>query len=620
LPRPVEAVEFDAWAGVFARLGIPPEVRSQIAARCRSNGTPVQAEILASGRADEDALDRSIADELGIRFSESVGPDDVLNGADDCLALFRRGHAVPAIRLRGKGASSEVAVVADRLRLSRAKALVAGNPEMRRELRMVSRRRLRAALLDKCRPQLMRNATGNLFGERPELSARTTITGWQGYSVGVASVLVPLLFVAHTQLAWMALHLASSFFFLACVCLRGAALTTAAPGRPAPLSRFSAAELPTYSVLVALYKEAEIVPELLVALGSILWPRGKLEIKLVCEADDRETLAALRSQPLKPWVEIIEVPAGGPRTKPKALAYALPVTSGDFVVLYDAEDRPHPAQLIEAWQTFRAGPPELACLQAPLEIRNGGGSLMTRMFGLEYSALFNGLLPFLSGSRLLIPLGGTSNHFRRSALEEVGAWDPFNVTEDADLGLRLLRFGYRTRTITRPTYEAAPDRWGIWVRQRTRWFKGWCQTWLVHMRSPARLWAEIGPGSFLVAQVLFAGLVLSAIAHPLMIATGIWVAWNLVSGVPLGVLHSLILIVDTTNIVCGYATFLLLGWRTLEARDRRKFWKMVLFTPGYWLMMSFAAWRAVWHLWTSPHRWEKTPHFRAQDDGEKGRE
>ena len=228
----------------------------------------------------------------------------------------------------------------------------------------------------------------------------------------VAGLLAAQCLAFATDPAVLCLHLVSSMFFLACVVLRGAALSTAAPNRFAELSRLSPADMPTYSILIALYKEAEIVPELLVALSSILWPRSKLEIKLVCEADDRETLAVLRTQKLKPWVEVIEVPPAGPRTKPKALAYALPTVRGEFVALFDAEDRPHPAQLLEAWQTFRESPPEVACLQAPLDISNKSRSLVSRMFGIEYSALFHGLLPFLSRWRLLIPLGGTSNHFR----------------------------------------------------------------------------------------------------------------------------------------------------------------------------------------------------------------
>lgn len=614
LPNPAEIQELHAWQGVFDRLGVSIDAQRRIAKRATTNRTSIQAELLASGLVHEDALYESLADELGVSFSRTIGPDDILTGEGDCLALLGRRRWTPAPRLLAPDASSQIAIATDRLPLRHMKAFISENPAMRERFRVVPRQAMRAALLAKCRPLLRRNAVESLFASRPELSARLVLSSWQAYFLGTANLLVPLLFVLFPLFAWISLHLVSSLFFLACVGLRGLALTSAAPNRLAPLHGIDPAELPVYSVLVALYKEAEIVPELLVALGSILWPRGRLEIKLVCEADDRETLAALRAQPLRPWVEIIEVPPGGPRTKPKALAFALPAASGDFVVLYDAEDRPHPAQLLEAWQTFRASPTEVACLQAPLDISNRGQGLIARMFGLEYSALFHGLLPFLSRSRLLIPLGGTSNHFRRTALEAVGGWDPFNVTEDADLGIRLLRFGYRTGTITRPTYEQAPNRWETWLPQRTRWFKGWCQTWLVHMRSPVRVWSEIGPSSFWVTQILFAGLVLSAIAHPLMLVTGLWLAWDLALGIPLGVAHSAILLVDAANIALGYATFLLLGWRTLDRRDRRGFWKLALFTPVYWMAMSLASLRAIWQLCSKPHLWEKTPHFRTQGE------
>ena len=151
----------------------------------------------------------------------------------------------------------------------------------------------------------------------------------------------------------------------------------------------------------------------------------------------------------------------------------LPLASGEFVALYDAEDHPHPKQLLHAWQKFREAPPQVACVQAPLEIANSRAGIVARMFAFEYAALFRGMLPWLSAKRLLLPLGGTSNHFRRSALEEVGSWDPYNVTEDADLGMRLARFGYRIETIACPTWESGRRTFATWLPQRTRWFKGW---------------------------------------------------------------------------------------------------------------------------------------------------
>jgi cellulose synthase/poly-beta-1,6-N-acetylglucosamine synthase-like glycosyltransferase len=399
-------------------------------------------------------------------------------------------------------------------------------------------------------------------------------------------------------------------FFLACVGLRLAALRVAVPPRPAELPRPDPSGLPVYSVLVALYREAEVVPDLLDSLDRLDWPRDRLDVKLVCEADDAETLGAIEAAGLPRGFEVIAVPPASPRTKPKALAFALPLARGDYVVLYDAEDEPHPMQLIEAWSVFSQAAPDLACLQAPLEISNGGEGLVARLFAFEYAALFRGLLPYLSDRRRLLPLGGTSNHFRRAVLEEVGGWDPYNVTEDADLGLRLARFGYRTATTTLPTREAAPTEFRVWLPQRTRWFKGWVQTWLVHMRRPAELARELGPGSWLIAQILFAGMFVSAIVHPMLVISAVGLAINLVMQRPFSTWQSGLLALDIANIACGYASFLLLGRQTQGRADRKGFWRIVLFTPVYWMMVSLAAWRALGQLWSRPHHWEKTPHKR----------
>ncbi|MBX3578582.1 MAG: hypothetical protein KF723_15360 [Rhizobiaceae bacterium] len=197
-------------------------------------------------------------------------------------------------------------------------------------------------------------------------------------------------------------------------------------------------------------------------------------------------------------------------------------------------------------------------------------------------------------------------------LDEVGGWDPYNVTEDADLGLRMARFGYQTGTITRPTLEDAPVTLKAWLPQRTRWFKGWCQTWLVHMREPRRLLREVGPASFLIVQILFLGMVVSSLAHPLLLLGAVVFSLRLAFGMPLSTGQSVLLLIDVANVVCGYASFLLLGWQTMTPRARRGFWRIILWTPVYWMLMSAAAWRAVWQLWRAPHLWEKTPHPRPQ--------
>jgi cellulose synthase/poly-beta-1,6-N-acetylglucosamine synthase-like glycosyltransferase len=354
-----------------------------------------------------------------------------------------------------------------------------------------------------------------------------------------------------------------------------------------------------------------VVPQLLAALDRLVWPRSKLEVKIVCEADDHATLQALRAHWLPPHVEVVEVPAGMPRTKPKALNYALPLVRSRHLVLYDAEDRPHPLQLLEAFRIFNAAGPDLACVQAPLDISNASESRLAELFAFEYRALFRGLLPFLAGRRILLPLGGTSNHFRTDALREVGGWDPYNVTEDADLGIRLSRFGYRTGTISLPTLEDAPTELSVWLPQRTRWFKGWLQTWLVHMRDPLVFAADVGWRSFLIAQILMAGLVLSALFHPFLLVALGHTGLRLAGQAPTG-WNVALLVLDALNVVGGYLSFLLLGRQALSREERKSFWRIALWTPAYWMLLSAAAWRAVLHLWRRPHHWEKTPHVRSR--------
>lgn len=207
-------------------------------------------------------------------------------------------------------------------------------------------------------------------------------------------------------------------------------------------------------------------------------------------------------------------------------------------------------------------------------------------------------------------------HFRRSALDEVGGWDPYNVTEDADLGLRLFRFGYLSDTITRPTREDAPEALAEWLPQRTRWFKGWMQTWLVHMRHPAMLAGDLGWASFAVSQVLFLGLLMSALIHPIYLVTMGWIGLRMAFAGPVDTFDTALFIIDATNIALGYGAFLALGMQTLLPGERRGLWKVVLCTPLYWLLLSAAAWRSIAELYLYPHRWNKTAHRPTRRDRE----
>ncbi|MBL8580004.1 MAG: glycosyltransferase [Mesorhizobium sp.] len=571
------------------------------------NGTDFVAELVACRLVDEQELGRALAAHLGVEWVDKIDPDRLVVSREAGMSLLSGQPLRRAVGYLGTDGVVCYLLAPSGVDISALRRRIAGSADMAHKLKLVAPETLRAALLDFLRPDLLRKATMGLFDRYANLSARVVVNAWQGVVGGMLLVAIPVLLLLAPGATWLAMHVVFSFFFLACIGLRFAAIATVDRKQSAPPPRLRS-DMPVYSLLVALYREAEVAPELVSALERIEWPRSKLDIKLVCEADDDDTLRALRALQLPSHMEIVEVPPSEPRTKPKALAYALPLARGEFVALYDAEDHPHPNQLLHAWQTFRESPDDVACVQAPLEIANRGSSLLARMFAFEYAALFRGILPWLSGRRLPVPLGGTSNHFRRAAIEQAGGWDPYNVTEDADLGMRLARFGYRTETIRCPTWETAPEHLSAWLPQRTRWFKGWVQTWLVHMRHPWRLLRELGFWPFFVGQILFAGMVMSALAHPFLLLTGVALAVDFVLERQSSGWKTTLLALDLVSVAGGYLSFLLLGWQVLKLREKLGFWKIVLFTPVYWMMLSWAAWRAVWQLWRTPFLWEKTPH------------
>lgn len=606
--RAPSSADIATWSPVLDRLGIGNDTRNAIAARARTNRTSFEAELLASEQCTETRFFQAVAQVLGLDFIDEIDPDALVLRDSEGLGLLRNARGIRIARFVADEERTHMAAAPDAEAFRRLRTLLGDGSDIGERLFIATPTAMRAAVEKRCMDLISQRASSDLADALPYCSSRTVLTGPQGLIAGFLVTLTVVSLVLFPLTVTFIIHLFSTLFFMGCVILRVAAITSARRGRRSALKRADPAELPRYTVLVALYQEVEMVPQLLRALGKLVWPATKLEIKLVCEADDHATIAAIEAHELAPSVEIVKVPRSHPRTKPKALAHALQLSTGDYVALYDAEDKPHPLQLLEAWQRFEESDPALACVQAPLVITNGDRSLLARLFAFEYSALFRGVLPFLSSKGLILPLGGTSNHFRRNALEKMGAWDPYNVTEDADLGLRMVRFGYRTETIDYPTYEVAPENWKDWRNQRTRWFKGWIQTWLVHMREPGRLLGELGLLQFVVAQILFAGLVASALVHPLLIATIAWLTYTLAVTGTATLMQPALIGLDFANILLGYTAYFMLGRATLPRDKRRGLLTVGLLTPVYWFMHSIAAWRALFQLTRDPHLWEKTPH------------
>lgn len=363
---------------------------------------------------------------------------------------------------------------------------------------------------------------------------------------------------------------------------------------------------PRYTLLIPLFNETDVVPDLVAALDRIDYPRERLEILLILEQDDHGTRAAVASHALRPHMSVIVVPAGQPQTKPRALNYAFVRATGDVIVVYDAEDVPDPDQLRRAAARFRADP-HIGCLQARLHILNDRENWLTRQFAIEYAALFDATLPALQRLGLPLPLGGTSNHFPRRVLDDVGGWDPFNVTEDADLGIRLARRGYRVEVLPSTTGEEAPVGFRAWRNQRARWLKGWMQTYLVHMRRPLQTARELGWFRFLGVQVLMGGLVLSALVHPWFYAAAVWAALAGPNAAFAFALSGPLAVIGLSNLVLGYVTGIALG-AVAAGRKRPSLIRASLGMPVYWMLISLAAYRALFHLIRKPYRWEKTPH------------
>jgi glycosyltransferase XagB len=460
-------------------------------------------------------------------------------------------------------------------------------------------------------PHLLAEATFGLARRMPHASAKRRLTKAQAVSflalgglIGLGAVLLPV------RSFWAAASLVSGLFFLSVVALRLLCLMPpVARERPPARTVDEDAEHPAYSVLVPLFRETSVLKQLVGALSRLRYPAGKLDIKLILEEEDVGMQAAVAQLTLPPQFEVIVVPAGKPQTKPRALNYALPFCRGELLTIYDAEDIPEPDQLDKAARRFAKAGPELACLQAQLTFFNPNENWLARQFTAEYAMLFGRLLPVLADHRLPLPLGGTSNHFRTDMLRAVGGWDPFNVTEDADLGLRLARHGYETGTLDSLTYEEANTSLPNWMRQRARWLKGFLATWLVHMRDPARLMRELGPAGFWTAQAVTIGVFASALLHPLcLVAT--FVLLVLYPVLPAGAGPAVIAIagVNLLVFIAGYVLGIALTRDALRLRGIFG-WRGTLATmPLYWLLMSGAAWLALWQFITAPFHWNKTEH------------
>lgn len=483
------------------------------------------------------------------------------------------------------------------------------------------------------RDELLYEASERFADRHPEHSAKAGLTMWQRLlpAMFVAAVLVALF--VNWQSTLVAVLVLANLAFLANVGfkvistlfrplyrlsqrdLRRAQRKAMAERGFASLDAVVAgANLPVYTILVPVYQEANVIGQILESFEDLRYPKDRLDVLVLLEESDSQTIAAARAANPPANVRLLIIPDGQPRTKPRACNYGLLFARGEYVVIYDAEDRPEPDQLLKVLGTFRhaerstaaAHTRPLACVQASLNYYNADYNVLTRMFSIEYAHWFDSMLPGMDVVGCPIPLGGTSNHFLRSALVEVGGWDPYNVTEDADLGLRLSSSGYRVDVVDSTTWEEATAHVGPWIRQRTRWIKGYMVTAAVNLRHPITWTRKNGPTGLTTMLGLILGTPVAFLLYP--IALGFTLGTWLLGPVFEVWLPRWLLDIGTLNMVWLNGLMVILSGIAAWRRYNWRIAAFAVFLPIYWLLHGIAAWRAAIQIGTDPHRWEKTPH------------
>jgi glycosyltransferase XagB len=578
---------------IAADAGVPLEQLVATAADAPADVSPLQA-LLAAGVIGEERYYQALAEWLGCdyylgspRFAEEFDAARGLHcGVAPLEAPYGAARAVIAPR----------ATVAPRL----IEMTMSGR--LRPESFVVASPHRFAALVRAQRQhQVLDNALARLPGV---LSAKSGLTRTQVGFIGLLGSLAVALGAASVQVLSMIASAALWIMFLGSIAVRS--LASVANDDEKRCRILSDDELPTYTVIAPVYREAGVVRQLVNGFDALDYPKSKLDIKLMVERGDRETLSRLLALDLPARYEVVVAPPGQPTTKPRALNLALAEARGDLLVVYDAEDIPAPGQLRRAASRF-AAEPDFDCLQARLTVRNTEDSWLSRLFSLEYAVLFDLINPGLCALGLPIALGGTSNHFRVPALVDVGGWDEWNVTEDADLGVRLARYGYKVGALDSDTSEEAPNELKNWFRQRVRWQKGWMQTCIVHSRNPVQFVRDLGAVRAFVATILIFGTVVSALLWPVFAANTLWRAfgpveltrWREASDVFVYLLS-----------VAGFWSILIPMIVAARQRRLRLAAGAVALLPLYYGLVTLAAWTAIVDLIVRPHFWAKTEHGR----------
>lgn len=581
----------------------PGQLMKAVALRGRQS-VPLGGILLAHGWVAEADLMAALSQQWGAQVVDLPGaaPDPRLVDRMD-VSFWVTEAAIPVRRI---GPAVLVATARpDRFESLRHKLAPVLGPVT---MSLAPERDIHTALAAMRQTRLVRRAeTQVAAGESCRTRDERRLTRWllAGLALAAGGLLAAPAAVFASLTLWALAAMVSGTMLKAAACL-AEWRATFRPGPVAPPPIRLSPRLPVVSVMVPLFAEADIAPRLIERIGRQTYPKELLDILLVVEEDDAITREALMRARLPHWMRVVPVPDGPLRTKPRALNYALNFCRGSLIGVWDAEDAPDPEQIHDIVRRFDRAAPDVACLQGVLDFYNPRHNWLTRCFTVEYAAWFRGLLPGLARLGLVVPLGGTTLFFRRAILEEIGGWDAHNVTEDADLGLRLARRGYRTELVPTVTEEEPNSRPLPWIRQRSRWIKGFAMTWGVHMRDPARLWRELGTWRFCGVQILFLGSLSQSVLAPVL-----WTFWIKAFGFahPLdGVLPPGAMTVLTALFVMAETVTIAVGLWAVRGPGHRHLMKWVPTLHAYFPLATLAAWKALYELVTRPFYWDKTAH------------
>jgi len=573
-----------------------PEALRQAEAAARRDGVSAEQALLGEGLIGEEAYYRALARHLHLPFYRGELPIAQSVEADPAIAC---GVAPLAPNRAGLRVIAAPRAVAIRYLLDRAEAgaLPLG-------LSIATPRLLSEKVRAQAGARVAKAAASVLAQRDPALCARFGVSRGQCVALAVGAIVALAAEAVAPECLTLLVSAVLWSLFAAAIVLRD--LAVAASGVASPSRSLDESELPIYTIIAPLRGEARMVANLVRRLDALDYPRSKLDIKLVVERDDAATRRALGALDLPARYEVVVAPPGLPATKPRALNVALPAARGALVVVYDAEDQPDADQLRLAAARF-AAEPAVHCLQAALTIDNAAESWISAMFAIEYATLFDLITPGLAALNLPIPLGGTSNHFRVRALRRVGGWDAWNVTEDADLGMRLAFVGARVGALASSTAEEAPAELAAWFRQRVRWQKGWMQTLIVHSRRPLRFARALGRWRALAALALIGGSTLGGLFGPPLFFAAVWraVSGQLAASTAWQTFGDLAIYLLAAS---GLISMAIPGLTAMRRRRIAARHSILTTLPLYYALICAATWAALFDLAVRPYYWAKTEH------------